>query len=101
VVPGDGEPLWTACVGQARDCGGGGAGYGSPEKMEMGLTREAADPAPRRGCVCAMARAWETGAEKGVKDLVTHLPRKYYQRVQVPRLPGSRGSPFNMTIFVQ
>src|SRR6266446_4428636 len=29
--------------------------------------------------------------DKAIKDWVTHLPRKYYQRVRVPRLPGAKG----------
>src|SRR5262249_19438435 len=29
--------------------------------------------------------------DKAIKDLVTHLPRTYYQRIRVPRLPGAPG----------
>ena len=36
---------------------------------------------PRRwGFVFAIARTWKTVEDKAIKDLVTHLPRKYYQR---------------------
>ena len=69
----------------------GDAAYGSQENIKMVLQRAAADPARQWGFVFAMARTWKTVEDKAVKDLVTHLPRKYYQRVRVPRLPGATG----------
>ena len=38
-----------------------------------------------------IARTWKTVEDKAIKDLVTHLPRTYYQRIRVPRLPGTTG----------
>jgi Transposase DDE domain len=69
----------------------GDAADGSPENMQMVLTRDAEDSARRWGFVFAIARTWKTVEEKAIKDLVTHLLRKYYQRVRVPRLPGTKG----------
>jgi hypothetical protein len=69
----------------------GDAAYGSQENMQMVLKRDADDPARRWGFVCAIARTWKTVEDKAIKDLVTHLPRKYYQRIRVPRLPGATG----------
>jgi hypothetical protein len=69
----------------------GDAAYGSQENMQMVLKRDADDPARRWGVVFAIARTWKTVEEKAIKDLVTHLPRKYYQRIRVPRLPGATG----------
>jgi hypothetical protein len=69
----------------------GDAAYGSQENMQMVLKRDADDPARRWGFVFAMARTWKTVEDKAIKDLVTHLPRKYYQRIRVPRLPGATG----------
>ena len=69
----------------------GDAAYGSRENMQMVLKRDADDPARRWGFVFAMARTWKTVEDKAIKDLVTHLPRTYYQRIRVPRLPGTTG----------
>jgi Transposase DDE domain len=69
----------------------GDAAYGSYENMKMVLQRDTADPARRWGFVFAIARTWKTVEDKALKDLVTHLPRKYYQRIRVPRLPGPEG----------
>jgi hypothetical protein len=69
----------------------GDAAYGSQENMQMVLKRDADDPARRWGFVLALARTWKTVEEKAIKDLVTHVPRIYYQRIRVPRLPGSQG----------
>ena len=69
----------------------GDAAYGSQENIKMVIQRADADPARQWGFVFAMARTWKTVEDTAVKDLVTHLPRKYYQRVRVPRLPGATG----------
>ena len=69
----------------------GDAAYGSRENMQMVLKRDADDPARRWGCVFAVARTWKTVEDKAIKDLVTHLPRQYYRRIHVPRLPGAHG----------
>jgi hypothetical protein len=69
----------------------GDAAYGSQDNMKMVMQRNVADPARRWGFVFAIARTWKTVEEKAIKDLVTHLPRTYYQRVRVPRLPGTPG----------
>ena len=69
----------------------GDAAYGSQENMQMVLKRDAEDPARRWGFVFAIARTWKTVEDKAIKDLVTHVPRKYYQRTRVPRLPGTTG----------
>jgi hypothetical protein len=69
----------------------GDAAYGSRDNMKMVMQRDADDPARRWGFVFAMARTWKTVEGKAVKDLVTHLPRTYYQRTLVPRLPGGGG----------
>lgn len=69
----------------------GDAAYGSQDNMKMVMQRDAADPERRWGFVFAIARTWKTVEGKAIKDLVTHVPRKFYQRTLVPRLPGSRG----------
>lgn len=70
----------------------GDAADGSQENMPLVLKRDADDPTRRWGFVFAMARTWKTVEGKAIKDLVTHLPRIYYQRIRVPRLPGTTGS---------
>jgi hypothetical protein len=69
----------------------GDAAYGSQDTMKMVMQRDADDPARRWGFVFAIARTWKTVEDKAIKDLVTHVPRKYYQRTLVPRLPGATG----------
>lgn len=69
----------------------GDAAYGSQDNIKMVMKRDADDPARRWGFVFAIARTWNTVEDKAIKDLVTHLPRKYYQRARVPRLPGAKG----------
>jgi hypothetical protein len=59
--------------------------------MPMVLKRDADAPARRWGFVFAMARPWKTVADKASKDLVTHVPRTYSQRIRGPRLPGTTG----------
>jgi len=81
-----GPPAWAMRVIVEGD-----AAYGSQENMQMVLKRDAEDPARRWGFVFAIARTWKTVEDKAIKDLVTHVPRKYYQRTRVPRLPGTTG----------
>jgi hypothetical protein len=69
----------------------GDAAYGSQDNIKMVMKRDADAPARRWGFVFAMARPWKTVEDKAIKALVTHVPRKYYQRVRVPRLPGTKG----------
>jgi hypothetical protein len=69
----------------------GDAAYGAQDNMKMVMQRDADDPVRRWAFVFAIARTWKTVEDKAIKDLVTHLPRKYYQRVRVPRLPGAKG----------
>lgn len=70
----------------------GDAAEGSQENMPLVLKRDADDPTRRWGFVFAIARTWKTVEGKAIKDLVTHLPRIYDQRIRVPRLPGTKGS---------
>jgi hypothetical protein len=69
----------------------GDAAYGSHENIKMVQQRDADAAARRWGFVFAIARTWKTVEDKAIKDLVTHLPRIYYQRTRVPRLPGAKG----------
>jgi hypothetical protein len=79
-------PSWAKVVVVEGD-----AAYGSQENMKMVRQRDDDDPQRQWGYVFAMARTWKTVEDKAIKDLVTHLPRKYYKRTWVPRLPGSPG----------
>ena len=64
---------------------GGDAAYGSTANMHMVQDRDKADTARRWGFVFAIARTWKTVEDKALKNLVTHVPHKYYQRTRVPR----------------
>jgi Transposase DDE domain len=70
---------------------GGDAAYGSKANMRMVQDRDKADAARRWGFVFAIARTWKTVEEKTLKNLVTHVPRKYSQRTQVPRETPGKG----------
>ena len=69
----------------------GDAASGSQDNIKMVMKRDADDPTRRWGFVFALARTWKTVEDKAIKDLVTHLPRQYYQRIRVPRLLGAKG----------
>jgi Transposase DDE domain len=69
----------------------GDAAYGSQDNMKMVMQRDADDSGRRWGFVFAIARTWQTAEDKAIKDWVTHLPRRYYQRTLVPRFPGTQG----------
>jgi len=79
-------PSWAK-----RVVGEGDAAYGAQDNIKMVMKRDADDPARQWGFVFAIARTWKTVEEKAIKDLVTHWPRKDYQRARVPRLPGATG----------
>jgi len=70
---------------------GGDAAYGSQANMRMVQDRDKADGARRWGFVFAIARTWKTVEEKTLKNLVTHVPHKYYQGTRVPREHGRKG----------
>lgn len=79
-------PTWATTVIVEGD-----AAYGSQEHIKMVQQRDIADTARRWGFVFAIARTWKTVEDKAIKDLVTHVPRTYSQRIRVPRLPGTKG----------
>jgi hypothetical protein len=70
---------------------GGDAAYGSKANMAMVKDRDKADTARRWGFVFAIARTWKTVEDKSIKNLVTHVPQKYYQRTRVPREHAKKG----------
>lgn len=80
-------PSWATLVIVCGD-----AAYGSKANMKMVKDRDKADTARRWGFVFAIARTWKTVDEKMIKNLVTHLPQKYYQRTRVPGENARRGS---------
>jgi hypothetical protein len=70
---------------------GGDAAYGSKANIRMVQDRDKADNARRWGFVFAIARTWKTVEEKSIKQLVPHMPHKYYQCTRVPRAQGRQG----------
>lgn len=78
-------PVWARTIVVEGD-----AGYGSQDNMKMVMQRNESDPDRRWGFVFAIAPTWKTVDDKALKDLVTHLPKKYYQRTWVPGLAGSK-----------
>jgi len=59
--------------------------------MRMGHDRDQADPTRRWGVVCAIARPWKPVEDTTRTHLVTHVPRRYDQRTQVPRDTAGTG----------
>ena len=74
-------PSWTAQVIVEGD-----AAYGA--KANINLVKQLdQDDSPRDwNYLFAISRTWKTPDDKSVKDLVTYLPRQYYQRTWIPRL---------------
>ena len=70
---------------------GGDAADGSKANIRMVQDRDKADTARRWAFVFAIARTWKTVEEQSLKNLVTHVPHKYYQCTRVPRAPGRKG----------
>jgi hypothetical protein len=79
-------PVWAA-----PGVGEGDAAYGSQDNSKMVQPRDADEATQRWGFVFVMARTWKTVDDKTIKELVTHLPRQYSQRIRGPRLPGATG----------
>jgi hypothetical protein len=79
-------PLWAKLV-----VVGGDAAYGSQDNIRMVQARDHADTARRWAFVFAIARTWKTVEDKTIKNLVTHVPRQYYQRTRVSREAPGRG----------
>ena len=69
---------------------GGDAAYGSKANMDMVKARARTDTVRRWGFVFAIARTWKTVEDKSLKNLVTHVPHKYYQCTRVPRAQGRK-----------
>ena len=86
MVQGFTPPSWAQAVIVEGD-----AAYGSQDNMKMVQQRDADDPERTWGFVFAIARTWKTVDGKALKDLVTHVPRKYFTRTWVPRIPGAHG----------
>ena len=78
-------PCWAKLV-----IVGGDAADGSKANRAMVQARDKADPARRWSLVFAIARTWKTVEEKALKNLVPHIPHKYYQCTRVPRAHGFR-----------
>jgi hypothetical protein len=79
-------PLWAKLV-----VVGGDAASGSQDNLRRVQARDHADTARRWAFVFASARTWKTVEDKMIKNLVTHVPRQYYQRTRVPREALGRG----------
>jgi hypothetical protein len=78
-------PRWAKLVSV-----GGDAASGSQANMARVQARDKADTARRWGFVFAIARPWQTVAEKSRKHLVTPVPHKYSPCTRVPR-EGRKG----------
>lgn len=69
----------------------GDTAYGSKDNMKMVKQRNKSDSKRQWNFVFGLARTWKTEEGKAIKDLVTYLPRKHFQRTWIPRLPEERG----------
>ena len=68
----------------------GDAAYGAKANIKLVKQLDKADASRDWNFVFAIARTWKTTDDKSVKDLVTHLPRRYYKRTWIPRLSEPR-----------
>ena len=89
-------PSWAKLVVVCGD-----AAYGSKANMKMVKDRDKADGERRWGFVFAIARTWKTVDEKMIKNLVTHLPHKLYQRTWIAKdIEGQGRKPFGFMVGV-
>jgi hypothetical protein len=79
-------PSWATLVIVSGD-----SAYGSKANMKMVKDRDQADDERLWGFVFAIARTWKTVDEKMLKNLVTHLPRKWYERTWIPNEIEGKG----------
>jgi hypothetical protein len=79
-------PSWATLVIVSGD-----SAYGSKANMKMVKDCDQADDERRWGFVFAIARTWKTVDEKMLKNLVTHLPRKLYERTWIPNEIEGKG----------
>jgi hypothetical protein len=86
MVSGFTPPVWAKVVIVAGD-----AAYGSQDNMKLVMQRDADDPDRTWGFVFAIARTWKTVEGKALKDWVMQVPRKYFHRTWVPRIPVANG----------
>jgi len=86
LVRGFSPPAWAS-----RIIVGGDAAYASRDNMKLVQQRDQADATRRWGFVFGIARTWKTEDGHSLKDLVTHLPHKHYQRTWIPRLVAGQG----------
>jgi hypothetical protein len=68
----------------------GDAAYGAKANIKLVKQLDKADASRDWNCVFAIPRTWKTTDDKSVKDLVTHLPRRYYKRTWIPRISEPR-----------
>ena len=69
----------------------GDAAYASKDNMKMVKERNRSDSQRQWNFVFALARTWKTEEGKAIKDLVTYIPLKYFQKTWIPKLPKQRG----------
>jgi len=79
-------PAWAQLV-----IVGGDAAYGARDNMKMVQQRDQTDTQRQWAFVFGIARTWKTEDGHALKDLVTHLPHKHYQRTWIPRLVNGHG----------
>lgn len=76
-------PDWVKLVVVLGDCA-----FGSKANMRLIQKKDNADKHRSWGFVFGIARTWKMANGKSLKNLVTHLPRKLYRKIWIPRLPG-------------
>lgn len=79
-------PEWAETVIVMGDCA-----YASKDNMKMVMQRDKSDPERCWKFVFAIARTWKTEDGRFVKNLVRHLPSKFYTRTWIPKLPAGKG----------
>ncbi len=74
-------PLWATLVLVEGD-----AASGSKAHITLVKQRNTTDRSRDWSFVFAISRTWKTVDDQAVKNLVRHLPRRWYQRTWIPRL---------------
>lgn len=74
-------PFWVKTIIVVGD-----AAYGSRDNMKAVIEKNKKDKDRDWFFVFAIARTWKSVDDKSIKNMVTHLPRRFYSRTWIPVL---------------
>ena len=79
-------PQWAKTIVVLGDCA-----YASKENFKFIKELDKSDSDRVWGFVFGIAKTWKMKGGKSLRDLAYHLPKKYFQKTWIPKLPEERG----------